>query len=987
MHDPEPEAGARNASCLDLATIELIASGGAASDAAQEHLWICDACRATVDDSRHNEQFLTRWRQVQGDGSRVEESSDVPADLIPGYRIIRELSRGSQGVVYEAVQERARRTVALKVLLQGAFATDRQRARFDREIEIVAGLNHPGIVTVYDSTSAKGGRYAYSMQLIEGAEQADVWARRITSRPGDASGHLRRKLAVVARMCDAIHHAHQRGVIHRDLKPGNILIDPGDQPHVLDFGIAKAFNADAASMTEISDVACTPAYAAPEQFSGRPNDIDVRTDVYSLGVILFEMLTDRMPHRFENLSITQVAREVTEKDATRIGSVSSIFSGDLDIIVAKSLEREPARRYQSAEALRQDLLHFLADEPIEAKRDRIGYVLRKSLRNRWREVSVAAVLLLAGVATTITLAASRQRENATRTSEALAHARLHEESARLRAVSLVLGEITPHQRVPDTDPAARYVADGLARLRDRIDLGYFEGEPIAEWAAQSTLGATQHWRRTDQYAEVAYRQALNNAVANVGRDDPRVVQAMCDLADIILARGRTREAEWYARRALNTLDSAGRQDQANRLRALEVLSRILIARGDFVEAESTASAVCMELSGAGEPDRAQMSRAYLIWSLSLQRLGRLHESRDAARKCLVGRLAILPYNDPELAESLARLGDAIRLSNDLTGCEHLARALSLHTPGEVADGLVSMGTILGARYVDMIRIREERAVELDTIRALHQLVAIKRETFGRDSIEMGRTLAELGFRLLYTNDWTASEQALREGTEIYRRLANASSRARAKCLEGFFDVLLHTGKYNEAADVALEAYTIWRRQPAFELDSSSAWNMAREAGRTLCQAGRFAEAADLAGRTAADISRRFGSDTYAAGYLRTIEGFAHASMGKLEMGERLARDGVRVMEADPATPEDQRIHASLYLAAILVPSGSLDEAEARLTSALAYFDGQGNSPGYFYAVQAARLMQRLYEIRGDAVLAAHWRSEVSRREKAAASVQ
>ena len=236
----------------------------------------------------------------------------LPPDAVAGYEIRDEIHRGGQGVVFEAYQRATKRTVALKVLLHGAFATDRQRRRFEREIEMVAGLQHPSIVTIYDSGVMSSDRPYFAMEYIDGVpldrhvearrEEAFAAGHQRAGGPGasERSFVLHDVLRLFLKVCDAIAYAHQHGVIHRDLKPSNILIDGQGEPHIVDFGLAKTAEVDATegppSVTLAGEFMGTLAYASPEQIKGSP-PLDVRSDVYSLGMILYELLTSRFPYR------------------------------------------------------------------------------------------------------------------------------------------------------------------------------------------------------------------------------------------------------------------------------------------------------------------------------------------------------------------------------------------------------------------------------------------------------------------------------------------------------------------------------------------------------------------------------------------------------------------------------------------------------------------------------------------------------------------
>ena len=268
------------------------------------------------------------------------------------YELLEEIAQGGMGVVYKARQTTLNRLVALKMILTGTFATPREVARFQAEAEAAANLDHPHIVPVYEVGEHQGQQY-FSMKFIEGSSLA--------KHPrGDLKSEVR-SLIIVAR---AVHHAHQHGVLHRDLKPSNVLIDPQGEPHVTDFGLAKRLTDLDRTLTEPGQILGTPRYMAPEQAAGR-KDLTVAADVYSLGVILYERLTGQTP--FTGADILTLLRQVREADPPRPSTVRPGLDRDLETVVLKCLEKDPARRYPTAADLVEDLTRWLEGRPITAR--------------------------------------------------------------------------------------------------------------------------------------------------------------------------------------------------------------------------------------------------------------------------------------------------------------------------------------------------------------------------------------------------------------------------------------------------------------------------------------------------------------------------------------------------------------------------------------------------------------------------------------------
>ncbi len=380
----------------------------------RDHLEQCPACRERAGRLKdESDGFLDEIRNVykaagdeEGAGLGATVSANEPASLaetaeapgpgggasagfgIEGYDHLREIHRGGQGVVYQAIQRSTKRKVAIKVLLEGPYASKSARRRFEREIELVAQLKHPNIIGIFHSGRTSDDRQYRVMDYVRGVP-LDQYVRneKLT---------LEGALKLFAKVCEAVNYAHQKGVIHRDLKPSNILVDADGAPKVLDFGLAKQLLSREASLISLTgQVVGTLPYMSPEQAEGNPDKIDIRTDVYALGVILYQMLTGHYPYPVAG-QMAEVLRHiaetpptppsrswksesgVTKRDTKRLRPGVCPIDDEVQTIVLHTLAKERERRYQSAGELAKDVAHYLADEPIEARRDSGWYVLKKT---------------------------------------------------------------------------------------------------------------------------------------------------------------------------------------------------------------------------------------------------------------------------------------------------------------------------------------------------------------------------------------------------------------------------------------------------------------------------------------------------------------------------------------------------------------------------------------------------------------------------------
>jgi len=407
--------------CLTQELVDRYTAGGCLAEEKyliETHIADCESCRQQIESSRSNTNRTGKPGPTDETKSIVKDpvektvvlNDDLPTRAIPpeeisqvdkpdfakslesmieGYEIVEEMPRGGQAAVYKAVHMATKTNVAIKVLLPTLLASARARYYFEREAELIASLDHPNIVSIRDSGIIHH-QYYFVMQFIEGQPlERYVRSEKLS---------FRETVILFNKICAAISYAHQQGIIHRDLKFANILVDQRGEPHILDFGLAKAIGLseeapDKAVATMTGQLAGTLSTMSPEQAAGRPDLIDVRTDVYSLGIILYHMLTGQYPYEVVG-STLQVLQNIQKAEPVRPRHINRKFDSDVEAILLTALEKDPTKRYQSTAELKSDIENWLDGRPVRVKSISTAYLLRKIIARHRYTSTVAALLLL-----------------------------------------------------------------------------------------------------------------------------------------------------------------------------------------------------------------------------------------------------------------------------------------------------------------------------------------------------------------------------------------------------------------------------------------------------------------------------------------------------------------------------------------------------------------------------------------------------------------
>jgi serine/threonine protein kinase/tetratricopeptide (TPR) repeat protein len=540
------------------------------------------AARALADDEdRPSQQIESDRPKHVGPGA----ARWLPAS-IGHYRILRLLGEGGMGVVYEAEQDRPRRVVALKVIKPGLASHELLR-RFEQESEALGRLQHPGIAQIHEAGTADSGfgpQPYFAMELIRGE-----------SLPQYAEAHhlnTRQRLELMAKVCEAVHHAHQRGIIHRDLKPGNILVDESGQPKILDFGVARVTDSDAQAtrQTDLGELVGTLAYMSPEQVIGDPLEIDTRSDVYSLGVILFELLAGRLPYKIGG-QVHAAVQTIREEDPATLSSINRTHRGDIETIAAKALEKDRGRRYASAVGMAGDIRRYLNDEPIIARPPSATYQLQKFARRHKPLVAgvvAVFVVLIAGIIASSWEAARARRAEQVAIAE---RNRANTEAATAKAVNdflqndLLAQASANNQAGPGTkaDPDIK-VRTALDRAAARIE-GRFKAQPLVEASIRQTIGNTYRDLGLYPEAQKQLERALELRRRVLGNGHSESVNSMSDLAALYYWQGKYVQAEPLYIEALRVGRRTLGEEHPQTLGDMNALAQLYLYWGKYAEAE------------------------------------------------------------------------------------------------------------------------------------------------------------------------------------------------------------------------------------------------------------------------------------------------------------------------------------------------------------------------------------------------------------------
>ncbi|HEV2105521.1 MAG TPA: protein kinase [Candidatus Eisenbacteria bacterium] len=900
-------------------------------------------------------------------GTSLGTSGPIPSAATVGqlpatighYRILAKLGEGGMGIVYEAEQQNPRRRVALKVVRGGRLVDESMIRMFRREAETLARLRHPNIGAIYESGHTEDGQHYFAMELVLG----DTLDHFLAGRPQTMTpDELRFRLSLFRRIAEAVHYAHQRGVIHRDLKPSNIIVsrEVGSDPSVstlagvrlpdvkiLDFGLARITDGDvqATQVTEVGVLKGTLSYMAPEQARGNVDAIDVRTDVYALGVILYEMLSGAKPYELTRGSLIEAVRVICEEPPRSLRSTisgSRRLSPDLETIVGKALEKEPDRRYSSAAALAEDVERYLSSQPILARPPSTIYQIQKfAARNRGLVAGIAAafVVLIAGVVVSSLLALRATRAE-TLARQELARARLAE------AVALAQRHVAEDARA--LSDVRRAEADSQRTVADQ------ERIVAAEQRQAAVLSGAQ------AQLEAAKASAINRFLQDMlSTADPWAGDAGKVTLDAALEQAQKRLGSWAA--SDPDVDCAIRG----------TLATAFAGVGRYTEAESLLRGGLDRVAIAGDSLPALVASLHRqIGSILMQT-----SQYDRAEREFRAALASQTLGGGRASDTTALITSQVASALAYQGRFALADSMDRRAAGMVrldaaATGLAPPEILRTRAYIDANWREDYAAADASLGTAVAQLAA---RTDDR-TVEVSDALEERAGNRVRMDDLAGADSLYHEAVAMRRKLLGADHPLVARALENQGDFLYRTGRTDQTIQVLRQVLAI--RQRGAGPESAPVGRTWVSLGPVYASARRYRDA-EVAFETGIKIlEKRLGKRHADVGQALKAYADFRAQQGRMDDAERLSRQALAILTDTVGPAAASTVATEVRLAGILLARrtwGLYHEAEALLLQAhTAGVDARG--PGDVGSRNAAQGLVKLYDAWGKPDESRKWRA-------------
>jgi eukaryotic-like serine/threonine-protein kinase len=864
-------------------------------------------------------------------------AADAAEIIIGHYYLRRRLGEGGMGEVWLAEQkEPVRRRVALKLIKRG-FATREAIVRFDSERKALALMDHPAIAKVFDAGTTSAGAPYFVMEYVAGIPITDYCDKHRLS--------TRERLDLFRHVCEGVQHAHQKAIIHRDLKPTNILvaeIDGKPVPKIIDFGVAKALTtqlSEETMFTRAGALVGTPEYMSPEQANSEGEDIDTRTDVYSLGIIFYELLAGAPPIELRKVALAEFLRRLREeeppKPSTKISAHTPATStdvakkrqteprelakqlrGELDSIALMSLEKERSRRYASASEFAADITRYLNNEPVLAVPPSLAYRARKFVRRNRASLATAcafvAVLIAASV---ISIRQSIRANRAAAVAQAVNDFLQHD----------LLSQATAYfQTGTKLDPDIK-VRTALDHAATRIE-GKFQGQPEVEAAIRVTIARTYEQLGQLVEAQKQFERAMELQRKTLGDKNPETVETESELGEIARIQGRYPAAETLLSQALGLQRRVPGPENPQTLKTMSNLFATYSSDGKFAQAEALG-----------------------LQTVETQRRVLGPENGDTLSS--MNRLAIVYFEEGKVAQAEALHNQTLEIRRRVLGPEH---PITLRSMGNLAN----------------VYIAEGKFAQADALES--QTAEIQRRLVGPENPDT--LLTENNLAAVYSDEGKFAEAAAldKQVLESRRHVLGPENQFTLDSMCDLASDLSNEGKYAQAEALFSQALGIARRTLGPEHPYTL--NFDSEFASAYQRQGKYAQAETYAKQALAGRRKILGSEHPDTISTESDLALAYVSEGKFAESEPLAREG---METDKKVrPDDwQRFRAESLLGAGLAGEKKYAEAEPLLIEGYQGMLARKDSmsvPDQYNLELARKWLVKLYQDWGKPDQAAEW---------------